>query len=130
MALASGSLVRVDLPIAKAIGAGGDFVLRLSPVQQSGEALPPTNDVLAETSIAAASLPVGETTASFNFANPFPVVAGTTYALVLSQPGGGRFAWVGSEVDLCPGGSFSSPNQTASFLDTTGDFFFTNFVTS
>jgi hypothetical protein len=129
-ALASGPLVRVDLRIGKPNGAGGDFVLRLSPVQQSGEILPPTNDVLAETSIAEASLPVGELTASFLFANPFPVVAGTTYALVLSRPGGGRFAWVRGVDDLCPGGAFTSPDQTGSFLDTFGDFFFTSFVTS
>jgi hypothetical protein len=129
-ALASGPLVGADLRIGKPNGAGGDFVLRLSPVQQSGETLPPTNDVLAETAIAEASLPVGELTANFVFANPFPVVAGTTYALVLSRPGGGSFSWIRSVDDICPGGAFTSPDETGGFLDTFGDFFFTTFVTS
>jgi hypothetical protein len=129
-ALASGPLVRADLKMAKPAGVGSDFVLRLSPVRDSGEVIVPTNDVLAETAVAEASMPVGGSTVTFAFATPFSVVAGTTYALVLSRPGGGKFVWVGSETNPCPGGGFIGPDQTGSFLDTATDFFFTTFVTS
>ncbi len=129
-ALASGPLVQADLNIAKPVGTGGDFVLRLSPVKKSGEVRLPTNDVLAETEVAETSVPEGSSIVTFNFATPFSVVAGVPYALVLTRPGGSTFAWVGSEVNPCSGGGFVSQDQTGAFLDITSDFFFTTFVTS
>jgi hypothetical protein len=129
-AFASGSLVRADVNIAKLVGEGGDFVLRLSPVKPSGEVLVPTNDVLAETAVAAAIVPGGASIVQFGFANPFPVVAGTSYALVLTRPGGGTFAWLSSTTDVCAGDASASADQTGAFVDAGGDFFFTIFVRS
>jgi hypothetical protein len=129
-ALASGSLVRADLDIAAPAGSSGDLVLRLSPVKQSGETLPPTNDVLSEATVAAANVPAQISTITFSFGTPFSVTAGVTYALVLSRPGGDRFFWVGHENDPCAGAAFFSPDQTAGFLDISPDLVFTTFVRS
>jgi hypothetical protein len=130
-ALASGALVRADLEIAAPLDSSGDFVLRLSPVKQSGETLPPTNDILAEATVPTASVPAAQfSTIPFSFATPFSVVAGTTYALVLSRPGGDRFFWFGDETNPCAGAGFFSPDQTAGFLDITADFVFATFVSS
>jgi hypothetical protein len=129
-AVASGPHVRVDLDIAKPLGAGGDFVLRLSPVQTTGEGFVPTNDVLAEASVPEASLPLFGSTATFSFAIPFSVVAGTQYALVLTRPSGGTFAWIGREQAPCLGDASFSLDQTGAFTGFDFEFFFTTFVTS
>jgi hypothetical protein len=129
-ALASGPLVRAEVLINKPADSVGAFVLRLSPVAQSGEVFPPTNDVLAETSIANDAVPEGESVVAFAFANPFSVIAGTTYGLVLTRPGGESFAWVGGEGNPCAGASFASQDQTGSFIDLGADLIFTTFVRS
>ncbi len=129
-ALASGPLVSAQIRIDKLPGEpAGDFVLRLSPVAKSGEVNAPTNEVLAETSLADGVVPAGESTVTFSFAAPFPVVAGTEYALVLTRPGGGQFAWLGHG-DSCPGQAFAGPDQSGSFIDTDIDLIFSTFVRS
>jgi hypothetical protein len=130
-ALASGPLVRAEIPISKDAGSDGDYILRLSPLDGAGV---PTNDVLAEAAVADDTLPLGESTLTFTFTSPAPVVAGVTYALVLTRPGIGVVAWVGENIDNpCAGRAFFSPDQTTPFTDDVApgtDLFFTTFVTS
>jgi len=129
-AIRSGPLVSAQILILKLAGdTAGDFVLRLSPVAKSGEVNAPANEVLAETSFTDAALPVGESTVTFTFATPFTVVAGTEYALVLTRPGGGQFAWSGHG-DSCSGQAFVGLDQTGAFIDTGIDLIFTTFVRS
>ena len=129
-ALASGPLVRANLVIAKPGDADDDFVLRLSPVGQSGEVVTPTNDVLAEALVSGASVSNQASTVTFAFATPFVVVAGATYALVLTRRGGSAFAWLEHDGNPCAGAAFMGPNQTGSFIDIGVDFVFTTFVAS
>jgi hypothetical protein len=124
-ALSSGALVRTELTLAKDQDALDDWVLRLSPVDDAGV---PTNDVLAETSVPDASLPIGRSTVTFAFVNPPSVVAGTTYALVLTR--GELFNWTGRFGNPCLGVGFSSSDQTGSFTEASVDFVFATFVSS
>jgi hypothetical protein len=128
-ALASGPLVKAEILASKEPGSDGDFVLRLSPVDASGV---PTNEVLAETSVAAANMPDGVSTVTFTFGNPAPVVAGGEYALVLTRPGGTFVAWSGQLGNPCAGQHFFSADQEKPFQpDTSGvDRDFTTFVRS
>lgn len=128
-ALASGPLVRADIPISKDAGPEADYILRISPVDGAGV---PGNAVLAETRTPSTNLPLGESVVTFTFASPAPVTAGATYALVLTRPGGNKVAWIGQNIgNVCSSQSFFSPDQTAPF-DAQGenDLFFTTFVTS
>jgi len=128
-ALASGPLVRAELPIYKVAGSGGAYILRLSPVDGAGV---PTNTVLAWASIPNLSVPGDEdTTVTFTFADPASVVAGAQYALVLTRPGSNQLLWVGHVGGTCSGSVFFSPSQTAAFTADAGlDLIFTTFVTS
>jgi hypothetical protein len=128
-ALASGPLVRVDLPGHKLAGSGGAYILRLSPVDGAGV---PTNTILASASMPNLSVPDGNTTLTFTFADPASVVAGTQYALVLTRPNSNQMAWRGHVGDTCSGSHFYSLSQTAAFYEsvTTLDLNFTTFVTS
>jgi hypothetical protein len=125
-ALSNGALVRADLTVAKLEDALDDWILRLSPVDDAGE---PTNRVLAETFVPDANVPRGASTVvTFAFANPFSVVAGTTYALVLTR--GELFLWTARNGDICQGAAFHSPSQTAPFTETDIEFVFRTFVAS
>jgi hypothetical protein len=128
-ALASGQLVEAELLVEKQAGSTGDFILRLSPVDGSGF---PTNDVLAVTLAADASVPEDISTVTFVFGNPAAVVAGTEYALVLTRPGGDFIGAFGQLDNPCAGQRFFSPDQTAPFqLDSSGfDLEFATFVRS
>jgi hypothetical protein len=127
-ALSSGSLVMAQLVLTQNAGTDVDYVLRLSPLDGFGF---PTNEILAETSVANAAVPVGLSLVTFTFSRPFAVVAGTAYALVLSRPGGGNVFWHLSDGDVCPGQLFASADQTAEFLGGSNlDFIFTTFVSS
>ncbi len=128
-AVRSGPLVTAVILSNKEPGSDGDFVLRLSPVDASGV---PTNEVLAEASIASADAPDGVSTFTFAFSNPAPVVAGTEYALVLTRPGGTFVAWVGQSSAPCSGQRFFSNDQEKPFQpDPSGfDLAFTTFVKS
>ena len=128
-ALVSGPLIEAEVQLDKLEGSPGDFVLRLSPVEDSGEVVSPTNDVLAEASLANDAVAGGESAVTFSFADPFRVVAGVVYALVLTRPGGGPFAWSGHG-NTCPGQSFTSLNGAEEFFDTGPDLIFTAVVRS
>ena len=125
-ALSSGALVRAELTLGKDEDALDEWFLRLSPVDDAGV---PTNDVLAETFVPDTSVPLGNSTVvTFDFANPPAVVAGTTYALVLTR--GEFFKWAARDGDPCQGAAFSSANQTAPFNDVHTDYVFRTFVAS
>jgi hypothetical protein len=126
-ALGSGPLVRADLLLVKRAGSNGDYVLRLSAVDGSDV---PTNTVLAETSVANANVPVGESTVSFVFAAPFTIASGTSYALVLTRPGGDSFAWRFKNENPCAGQSFISLSQSGQFTTDNDDFIFATFISS
>ncbi len=125
----SGQLVRADLLISADEGTAGAFFLRLSPVDAAGA---PTNDVLAETSLATAGVPDGNTSSSFVFGAPARVGAGITYALTVTRPGGDRFTWHGEVDATCDGQSFFSSDQTTPFDPNLGvnDLTFTALVRS
>jgi hypothetical protein len=126
-AIGSGPLVRADLLLDKREGSNGDYVLRLSPVDGAEV---PTNTVLAETSVANANVPVGESTVSFSFAAPFSIVSGTPYAVVLTRPGDDSFGWRFRNENPCAGRSFISTSQTGPFTTDNDDFIFATFVSS
>lgn len=127
-ALKSGALVMAQLVFDQKAGTDADYILQISPVDGFGI---PTNEILAVTSLANATAPVGQSLVTFTFARPAAVVAGATYALVLSRPGGGNVFWQFSDGDVCPGQVFASKDQTAIFLGGSNlDFIFTTFVSS
>lgn len=125
-ALASGELVRAELTIAKFEDALDDWVLRISPTNTDGT---PTDIVLAETVVPDTSVPLGPSTpVMFDFSRPRAVVAGVTYALVLTR--GEFFFWAGRDGDPCQGKGFASSNQTAPFDLMSVDHVFRTFVSS
>jgi hypothetical protein len=125
-ALNSGWLVSVRLPILKEAGDVGDYVLRLAPV---GGGVP-TNGLLAETAVANASVPVGESPVTFTFRAPASVMAGTQYGLVLTRSGGDMVYWAATQGNACAGQGYFSRDQTGPFSPSSGDFVFTTFVSS
>jgi hypothetical protein len=129
-ALASGLLVQAELPISKISTSTGDYVLQLGTVDVAGV---PTNAVLATTSVANTAKPPGTSLVAFTFASPASVVAGTTYALILSRPGSDDLVWFGHRGNTCSGRAFESANLTAPFEEAIVpdlDFSFTTFVSS
>ena len=112
---ATGLLVNADLQVVKQAGSGGAFILRLSAVDGTGI---PTNTVLASASVPNASVGAGPNDLAFAFASPASVVAGTTYALVLTRPGSNSLIWLGHTGDTCAGLTFFSTSQTAAFQPT------------
>lgn len=125
--LASGALVSAELRIVKRPGSAGDYVLRLSPVDDAGI---PLDTVLEETTVLDSTVPEGSNRILFTFANPISVVAGATYALVLNRPGG-NMEWAAHAGDGdCAGHSFTSQGQTAPFQGGGFDFIYTTFVSS
>ncbi len=128
-AFRSGRLLQTALQIDKSEGSFGDYVLQLGAVDTFGV---PTNEVLAATTVANGSVPVGETLVPFTFAQPAAVVAGKQYALVLTRPGSDRLFWRGHFGDSCGGRSFNSGNLTVPFKGASIDLdlIFTTFVRS
>jgi type IV secretory pathway VirB10-like protein len=125
-ALSSGTLVRAELRVFKNDESTlDDWILRLSPVDETGE---PSNRVLSQASVADASVPSGGSSVIFDFANPFSVVAGTTYALVLTRAE--FFFWSKLNGNFCQGTAFHSSDQSGPFTETDGDFVYTTFVAS
>ena len=111
-AIRGGELVRADLLLTLPTSSPDDVVLHLAPLDAFGF---PTNQVLAATSLAVAPSPAGDTTTqTFTFQQPAKVVAGTTYALVLSRPELG-VTWEGHSGNACPGRAFKSIDRTAPF---------------
>jgi hypothetical protein len=130
VAQVSGPLVRVALQLdQRATDGAGDYILHLSPVD---DASVPTNQVLAESKVAGASVPDGPATVDFDFVDPFSLKAGIEYALVLARPGSEQFAWGGDLGDRCAGRLFFSASQAGSFaaFDPEVEGRFTAFVQS
>jgi hypothetical protein len=128
-ALSSGPLVRADLRISKAETTSGDYIVQIGTVDNFGT---PTNEVLAVASVPSGGVPDGSSTVSFSFNRPLSVVAGTQYALILTQPGSNFLGWTGHFGDPCAGRRFVSLNQTSPFQagDNGLDLEFTTFVKS
>lgn len=114
-AINGGPLVKVTLPIGKDFTGdeGGDFVLRLSPLDGSGL---PTNDVLAEAIVPSDAVSDVSDDIEFLFADPFSLEAGNDYALVLTRPGGDGFIWRQHQDNRCGGTAFDSEGQTEPFV--------------
>lgn len=128
-ALTSGSLVRADLRVRKAESSAGDYIVQLGTVDSFGT---PTNEVLAVASVPSGEVPDGDSTVPFSFSQPVSVVAGTQYALILTQPGSAFLGWTGHFGDPCAGRRFVSLNQSSPFQagDNEFDLEFTTFVRS
>lgn len=127
-AIRSGKLVRADLLLSFTIDTPDEFFLHLAPLDAFGF---PTNEVLAATSLLAAPSPTGDATMqTFTFQQPGTVVAGKTYALVLSRPEVGTGQWQGHFGNACPGRAFVSVDRTAPFTKVgfLADLIFTAFV--
>jgi hypothetical protein len=127
-AIRSGELVRADLLLTFTTDTPDDFVLHLAPLDAFGF---PTNQVLAAATLAATPSPTGDATVqTFTFQKPGTVVAGTTYALVLSRPEVGTERWEGHFGDACPGRAFKSIDRSAPFTKVgfSADLIFTTFV--
>jgi hypothetical protein len=130
VALASGPLVKARLAMLSGLESTGDFELRLAEVDGAGL---PTDDVLAVSTVASDRVPNERSDIDFAFAKPFAVKAGIEYALVLTRPGGGQFAWFGEDERRCPGDPFFSPDQAtplAPIAVVTFDHTYTVFVRS
>jgi hypothetical protein len=127
-ALATGPLVSAELQLNKREGSTGDYILRLSPVDGAGI---PTDEVLAETSVANADVPAGGPIVTFTFADPFSVKAGADYALVMTRTEG-DVGWFALGNNSCSGRAFQSNSQAGPFFESSDsdDFIFTTFVTS
>lgn len=124
----SGPLVRAELVIHKEAGSSGDYLLSLSPVDNSGV---PTNDVLAVALVADASVPNGDSTVDFTFPDPAVVEVGAQLALVFTRLNGGTLGWTFRTGDFCAGrGFFSIPASTSFQVRPDDDFLFTTFVRS
>jgi hypothetical protein len=127
-AIASGPLVKAELRLIKAPASAGNYVLRLSPLDGAGV---PTNIVLAEATVADASVPDGQSTVTFSFASPAAVAVGTSYALVVTRPGSDKLAWAGQTGNSCAGTAYMSPSPAGAFVAVGNiDLNFTTYVTS
>jgi hypothetical protein len=128
-ARASGPLVSAELQLSKREGSEGDYLLRLSPLDGSGF---PTNEVLAEASVANADVPAGGPIVLFTFTEPSPVRRGVAYALVMTRTAG-DVGWNARAEGICSGRTFRSDGQTGPFDEGVGgggDFIYTTFVRS
>ena len=127
-ALTSGSLVRAELLLSEPAGSLGDYVLRIAPADGAGI---PTNIILAETAVLDINVPNGKSTVSFTFAAPASVVAGNSYALVLTRPGADKLVWLGHIGDSCTGTTYLSESQFGEFVAVGNiDLIFQTFVNS
>jgi hypothetical protein len=84
-----GKLSRVDIIIDKAVGSTGDFVVKLHAVDPATGV--PTDTVLAHKTVANSSVTEGDTVlleARFKKRKTTKLLAGTTYAVVVSRPQG------------------------------------------
>jgi hypothetical protein len=119
----SGSLTRVQVDVTKA-GTAGNYVVSINAVDGAGV---PTNTVLASTTVAD-SFPDGARIIDAVFATPAEVVAGQSYAVVVSRPGSNSLT-VGLRID-CPRNLFFAGPDPAAFGPAGGfDLVFVAFVT-
>lgn len=128
-ALSTGRLVLAEVLIEPVSTGSADLTLQLRDINGSGV---PANEVLAETSVDISTVPAGESTVFFSFADPPPVVANREYALVLARTGPRDVSWKGHRGDTCDGRMFRSEPSTEPFevpIDEL-DLIFTTIVSS
>ena len=99
----TGSLLRGETEISK-LGGAADWVMQIVTTDGSGT---PTNNVLASTTIANASVPDGDSRIVGLFASPASVVAGQQFGLLITRPGESYTLRDRSD-NPCPGQEFFS----------------------
>ena len=99
----TGSLVRGETEISK-LGGAADWVMQIVTTDGSGT---PTNNVLASTTIANASVPDGDSRIVGLFASPATVVAGQQLGLLITRPGE-SYTLRDRDDNPCPGQEFFS----------------------
>lgn len=119
----TGSLVRGETEISK-LGGAADWVMQIVTTDASGT---PTNDVLASTTIANASVPDGDSRIVGLFASPASVVAGQQLGLLITRPGESYTLRDRSD-DPCPGQEFFSASGGPFMAEPIFDFVFAVFV--
>jgi hypothetical protein len=119
----TGSLVRGETEISKPGGAA-DWVMQIVTTDGSGT---PTNNVLASTTIANASVPDGDSRIVGLFASPASVVAGQQLGLLITRPGESYTLRDRSD-NPCPGQEFFSASGGPFMSEPIFDFVFAVFV--
>ena len=123
----SGQLTDVTVTVwneGYAGGMSGDLRVAINPVDGFGA--PETTVELAVATVPVAALSVGTPTATeFQFTAPADLVAGTSYAITISQINGGHehVWWAGSSGDTYAGGA-----EFETFGYATGDFAFETYM--
>jgi hypothetical protein len=125
-AIHTGTVTRAQIEINK-LSSSTDFHLQILATNASGV---PVDGVLGSATIPDASVPLGVTTLDGTFSSPAPVVAGQTYALVVTRPGGNNYPISERGGDACPGQEFTSNLQAGTFFpsDPAFDHIFQVFV--
>jgi hypothetical protein len=129
-ALNSGRLVRAELLVFVSAIGSTDLTLQLRDIDASGV---PTDEVLAETTVASSDLPTGESVVNFSFADSPAVAANREYALVLSMRGASGSVWMAHRGNSCDGRAFRSNSNGEPFAQPPPDdldLIFTTLVTS
>lgn len=127
----TGLLTEAEVHLTKNGADGpGDYTLRIHTLDALGV---PTQTVVGSGGIPEAQVPDGSVNlpVTGSFFDPARVVAGESYALVVSRPGAGgngvRIRGRGAPPG-CPGSHFRSISQVAPFTDQSVDLVFTTFV--
>jgi hypothetical protein len=119
----TGSLVRGETEISK-LGGAADWVMQIVTTDGSGT---PTNNVLASTTIANASVPDGDSRIVGLFASPASVVAGQQLGLLIARPGE-SYTLRDQSDGPCPGQEFFSASGGPFMGEPIFDFDFAVFV--
>jgi len=120
----TGSLVRGETEISKPGGAA-DWVMQIVTTDGSGT---PTNNVLASTTIANASVPDGDSRIVGLFASPASVVAGQQLGLLIARSQGESYTLRDRSDNPCPGQEFFSASGGPFMAEPIFDFVFAVFV--
>ena len=100
----TGSLVQGQFQIVK-FGGAGDWTMTLYTTDASGV---PTNNGLASTAIADATVPIGVSNLAGVFSPPPAIVAGQTYALGIARSPDADWGMAERGGNPCPGGEYGS----------------------
>jgi hypothetical protein len=119
----TGSLVRGETEISK-LGGTADWVMQIVTTDGSGT---PTDNVLASTTIANASVPDGDSRIVGLFASPASVVAGQQLGLLIARPGE-SYTLRDQSDGPCPGQEFFSASGGPFMAEPIFDFVFAVFV--
>jgi hypothetical protein len=109
-ALRTGWVIRAQTEILN-FGSGGDFTMQILDTDAAGV---PVDGVLGAATVPDAAVPSGPSTLAATLTSPAPVVAGHTYALVVTRPS--FFDIEDRGGNPCPGGEYESPDQTSPFV--------------